>query len=302
MTLKRSWATIVLVTFLFQTSTARTASPDEKLAIELQKAAQNLKALRLQNDVLKEEVKALQKHLKQMQQRFATQQQQIEKLQEQLLVEQTKNQYLQGKLKPVRSFVEGRVATVIEKSRTIFVAIKDPIGWSNGSVVELVNPKDFTERIATAEVLRTPNGGLVLLAQGKNKIGLKIGDQVRVQRSLEDRVRELEKELEKNRQKLEIPPELIAPGKDNPPPPNLEGTILSVDAKSKLVLLSVGSDAGLKVNHKLEVFRLGTDPKYLGRVVIVETSPKQAIARRMNGARGELKSGDRFASQILPGK
>jgi hypothetical protein len=88
----------------------------------------------------------------------------------------------------------------------------------------------------------------------------------------------------------------------NPPRAQVEGTVTRV-AEGGLVTVSVGSDAGLTKGHTLEVFRLGTTPRYLGRLRIVEVAPKQAVGQQIAGAAKEaIKSGDRVASQVTRSK
>jgi hypothetical protein len=88
----------------------------------------------------------------------------------------------------------------------------------------------------------------------------------------------------------------------NPPPENVEGVVNSVDSSSGLVTISIGSDAGLRKGHTLEVFRLPADPKqskYLGTLRILEVSAKEAVGQLVGRATAPLQSGDRVASKIL---
>src|SRR5262249_42227637 len=56
-----------------------------------------------------------------------------------------------------------------------------------------------------------------------------------------------------------------------PPPQDVEGLVKK--AEGNLVTISIGSDAGIQRDHVLQVFRLGANPKYLGRIRIVEVTP-----------------------------
>jgi hypothetical protein len=79
---------------------------------------------------------------------------------------------------------------------------------------------------------------------------------------------------------------------------DLRGKILK--AEGKHLLLSVGSDDGVRRGEKLEVFRLRPQPVYLGRVEILEVTPHSSVARPVAPfARGDSpRAGDEVARQI----
>jgi hypothetical protein len=84
----------------------------------------------------------------------------------------------------------------------------------------------------------------------------------------------------------------------NPPPENVEGTVKEVD-KGGLIKISIGSDAGLKKGHTLEVYRVNDKAaKYLGRVRVIEVSAKEAVAQPVGKLTGDIEKGDRVASKI----
>jgi hypothetical protein len=83
----------------------------------------------------------------------------------------------------------------------------------------------------------------------------------------------------------------------NPPPENVEGLIRRADGN--LVTITIGSDAGLVRGHTMEVFRLGQNPKYIGKVKIVDVKPTQAVAQAMGRTNGPMQVGDRVASRIM---
>lgn len=60
-------------------------------------------------------------------------------------------------------------------------------------------------------------------------------------------------------------------------PKNIRGTVLSIDAKSKLVKIDVGSDAGLKVGDQLTVFRPVGEGARLGVLVVGTIGRKEAM-------------------------
>jgi len=49
-----------------------------------------------------------------------------------------------------------------------------------------------------------------------------------------------------------------------------------------LVTLSIGSDVGLARNHTLDIYRLNPDPKYIGRLRIVDVRPTGSVGRVIN--------------------
>jgi hypothetical protein len=89
----------------------------------------------------------------------------------------------------------------------------------------------------------------------------------------------------------------------NPPPVYVKGRVEQVDDVDKsLVKLSVGSDAGLRKDQTMEVFRISPKTaEYLGRVVIVDADLHHAIGRllRQPGMPvASLQAGDQVASTL----
>lgn len=73
-------------------------------------------------------------------------------------------------------------------------------------------------------------------------------------------------------------------------PPKRDGKVKEVDALNKYVALSLGSDDGLRVGHKLDVHR---GPKYLSKVAVIKIYPDRAVAKVLDGYRkGAIRSGD----------
>ncbi|HLJ92545.1 MAG TPA: TolC family protein [Gemmataceae bacterium] len=87
-------------------------------------------------------------------------------------------------------------------------------------------------------------------------------------------------------------------GTANPPPQDIEGTIRATDPKSGMVTLSIGSDAGLRKGHTLEVYRLKPEPKYLGSLEVVSVTSAEAVARLIQNRGVKLEVGDRVTSAI----
>jgi hypothetical protein len=85
----------------------------------------------------------------------------------------------------------------------------------------------------------------------------------------------------------------------NPPPENVEGLVRRADGN--LVTITIGSDAGLARGHTMEVFRLGANPRYIGRIKIVEVTPTQAVGQASGRMLAPMQVGDRVASRIMGG-
>ena len=88
--------------------------------------------------------------------------------------------------------------------------------------------------------------------------------------------------------------------KPNPPTEKIEAVIQQVSKSGNLVLLAVGSDAGLQKGHTLEVIRLSKNaPKYLGRIRIVEVGPFTAVGIVIDsGRKVEVRVGDKVMSNL----
>jgi hypothetical protein len=82
------------------------------------------------------------------------------------------------------------------------------------------------------------------------------------------------------------------------PPENLEGTIKATDRQSGTVTVSIGSDAGLRKGHTLEVYRLKPNPTYLGTIQILDVRPTEAVAKPPTGSRAGIEVGDQVTSSI----
>lgn len=101
-------------------------------------------------------------------------------------------------------------------------------------------------------------------------------------------------EVMKQRARLETDPAKGAA--ETKPAADISGEVKKVDGK--LMTLSVGSDAGLVKGNNLEVFRLGTTPRYLGRIRIVEVAPRQSIGQAIGKMTTPVQAGDRVASKV----
>jgi myosin heavy subunit len=80
-------------------------------------------------------------------------------------------------------------------------------------------------------------------------------------------------------------------------PADLHGKVLAVSG-ANLVEVSIGSDDGLKVGNKLEVFR---GSHYLGRIEVMRLDVDRAVGKILQDyKRGPIQKGDEVATHLLP--
>jgi hypothetical protein len=78
-------------------------------------------------------------------------------------------------------------------------------------------------------------------------------------------------------------------------PPPVDGEVLEVNGKD-LILISIGSDDGLKVGHSLDVYR---GNQYLGRIIIKSIDPDRAVGQvKRELQRGQIKQGDHVTTKF----
>lgn len=87
---------------------------------------------------------------------------------------------------------------------------------------------------------------------------------------------------------------------ENPPPEDVEGKVLKVDGK--YVTVSLGSDASLKKDQTLLVFRMGKDNAYLGTIKLVSVSAKESVGEFLKRPTKSVMVGDRVASRLFASK
>lgn len=115
-----------------------------------------------------------------------------------------------------------------------------------------------------------------------------------VERNLKEREEQLISEINKYKRVTDvlgvnpnIPVEAIAPP--------LDGIVVAVGEKN-LIEVSLGSDDGLRVGHKVDVYR---DNNYLGSAVVLKTEPDRAVAQVDDKSqRGLIKVRDRVATKL----
>jgi len=115
-----------------------------------------------------------------------------------------------------------------------------------------------------------------------------------VERNLKEREAQLIGEISKYKRVTDVlgvnpsmPVEMIAPP--------LDGIVTAVGEKN-LIEVSLGSDDGLRVGHRVEVFR---DNNYLGSALVLKTDPDRAVAQMdEKSQRGLIKVHDRVATKL----
>jgi hypothetical protein len=93
------------------------------------------------------------------------------------------------------------------------------------------------------------------------------------------------------------------------PAPQVEGIIEEIkparrQGASELVEISLGSDQGLKKGHQMTVYRTGLNkpgqkPKFLAKIVIVNTTPDKAVGEVIESTRnGVIQKGDNVTTKL----
>jgi len=128
---------------------------------------------------------------------------------------------------------------------------------------------------------------------------LELTDKMNVLRGFKQRLEQRNKQLMEQTTRFQ---EVIAArGIDiNEPldgaPPERNGNILQIDRPSHLVLVSIGSDEGLRPGHYLEVTRKG---RYVGKLKVRNTEPDRSVAEIMKDySEGILQEGDRVDTTL----
>ena len=114
-----------------------------------------------------------------------------------------------------------------------------------------------------------------------------------VERNMKERQLQLIGEITKYKEVVDkLPAEITE--KFRASAPSLYGTVIAVG--KNLIEVSLGSDDGLKVGHRLEVFR---DNAYLGNAVVVTTEPNKSVAQvDEKTQKGKVEVKDRVATRL----
>ena len=179
----------------------------------------------------------------------------------------------------------------VAKYRAMETAMKSEVGIRQGDATVLVKHlKDETDKnFELTKNLNTMRDDMI-------QFQIQASTYKSRNSQLEAQLQDVARELLRNRA-AGGPNRGIARGGANPPPDNLEGKILRADGN--LVYISLGSDAGLTKGNTLEVFRLGQNPKYIGKIQIVDVQAHQAVGRTLGKMSGPIQAEDKVASRIM---
>ncbi|HZU38659.1 MAG TPA: TolC family protein [Gemmataceae bacterium] len=76
------------------------------------------------------------------------------------------------------------------------------------------------------------------------------------------------------------------------------GQVTAVDSKTSLVIINIGSDAGVKKGEQFEVYRVKPKPEYVGKLRIVGVRPHEAVGQAMDRWRTTPVAGDQVSRRI----
>jgi hypothetical protein len=191
---------------------------------------------------------------------------------------------------------------VLEKDRALLLAAREALEKERQLALAARDEARVQAAVAEKNALEARDVAAKQATALKDRLALAAAEhQLLLERTaqLQKRVAELEKDnarLEKGLPAKD-PDAPKNPGR-NPPPANVEGAVKSTDS-SGLMVITIGSDAGLKKGHTLELFRVASQPQYLGMIVIVEVTEKQSVARPVGKLTAAPMPGDNVASKIF---
>lgn len=118
-----------------------------------------------------------------------------------------------------------------------------------------------------------------------------------------ERIAELERYINIVVAQYNVPPiDQLAPDVEaQAPPPNIEGVITKVDPDGKHILISLGSDDGIRKGHTLEMWRTKPEPVYIGRVKVETVDHTTAVVKVVQlSGRTLPQPNDRVGPNIMP--
>jgi len=201
--------------------------------------------------------------------------------------------------------------TALAALQTQLDVLQDTLEMSEAQVTQLTS-----ENIELAQANETKSQALERLNNDNEKLRtdvreeqqardqlfsetLRLTDNMNVLRGFKQRLEERNKQLMAQATRFE---EVVAArGIDiNEPldgaPPERNGNILQIDRPSHLVLISNGSDEGLRIGHFLEVTRKG---RYVGKLKVRNTEPDRSVAEILKDySDGILQEGDRVDTTL----
>jgi hypothetical protein len=166
--------------------------------------------------------------------------------------------------------------------------------------IQQENWKDLAAQLAT---LRTESEKLLKDRTGLMSQVVELNDRVNKDASehstLRKRAVEIENQLIGARTVLDNHKLPHDPAMDSSRTPSVEGRVLS--ASQTGMEISIGSDQGLRVGHKLVAYRLGAaGGTYLGTVEVISVQPDRAVCKGVPPMKGQIQKGDRVADKINP--
>jgi hypothetical protein len=213
----------------------------------------------------------------------------VAKLDQDLKAELANNANLQKKLadqetKTKEATATATAAQISVKTRQadnerLLTAVKE----RDASIAQLVtdNKKEREDRVTAEIQMRT-----ALLQSQK----------------MEERLRDAMKDLAKRSQ----PAATVTAAKSNapnPPQESIEGLVAEADNTGTMEI-TIGSDAGLREGHTLDLYRIAAIPaqsQYLGMVRIRKVWPNKAVAEPVGRLAAPPQRGDQVSSRILGG-
>jgi len=228
----------------------------------------------------------------------------IEKGAELKIIDKTNKEDIQNAVKRVVAWmenaaVENKNLTEKAKNLTRDVAAEKA---RNGELLasekayKLAMDSRQTDATQIRDALKTEVDKNFALQREKNEaLDLRVQAEIKA-RTLDDynrrllaRVTELEK--------LKASGGAIAGRANTAPPQDVEGLVRR--AENNLVTISLGADNGLARGQMLEVFRMGQNARYIGKIRIVDVTPTQAVGQATGRLSVPIQVGDRVASRIM---
>ncbi len=201
-----------------------------------------------------------------------------------------------GALREVTQYLETQNNAITEKVKELDEVAQQrlEIITSDSAMIKdyQINIETLTKDLAAAQEQR--GGYLQSLVTTVNRLH----ELASIRGDLEEKNKELTDEFDKaltvlNQQGLEPNPELY----DTTLPFLVKGKVQAVQEGPKgLLMISLGSDDGLKPGHQLEV---SNESSYLGKIEVVTVEPNRAVCRILPEYRqGTIKEGDDVASKF----
>jgi hypothetical protein len=230
---------------------------------------------------------------------LSNKQSQIEDLEKQIQnLESDKNKQIADKADAIVKLNDQR--EVLEKENALLIKERDELSKKEHAAVAALDASTKNlEKLATEvkvlrdEIRKTQQDRDVQFASV-----VKLTDQIHKAEGdlavLQERNKQLAGTVAHARQLLSLyNKDVTSPLSDEPP--TLHGKVLAINDE-KMIEVSIGSDDGLKVNHTLEVFR---GSKYIGRVVILTTSPDKSVAKILpEYTKTSIQKGDDVATRL----